>query len=403
MSGHRRGQPIGRRSVLGAGLLALADATVSACRVGATRAPITVGLVGPFSGRSAASSEAIQRGMLLAADEVNAAGGLLGRRLEIATRDVQNDPAAGVAALRALIDEQRVMAVFGGIYSPVMVAQLDLVHERRLPLVNPWGSLTAITRNGRAPNYAFRVSVSDEHADAFLARYAVEVVGARRPAILADSTAWGEANVAGLVRWLASLGVVPAGVGRFDQGDTTLVPQLRRVRAAAADALLLVADTSEGAYTARGMATLGWRVPVVSHWGISGGRFVELAGIENAEGVFTLQSHSFVGPQTATSQRVLQAYHARFATRRAEEVLAPVGVAHGFDGLRLLGRAVERAGTTDGATVRAALEDLGPYDGVVKRYDPPFTPERHDALVADDYLMAVWRNGRLVPATPARP
>ena len=363
-----------------------------------TGAPIKIGLIAPLSGPLAASGEAVQRGMLLAIDEVNREGGALGRPLAVVARDIQNDKAAGVEALRESVREHSIVAVFGGIYSPVMLAQLDAIHELRIPLINPWGSVTAITKNGRKPNYAFRVSVSDEYAGEFLARYVLEVIGARRPAIIADTTAWGGSNVAGLKEWLARLGISPASIERFDQGDTNMSRQLNRLRAAGADALLMVANAPEGAAIVRGMATLGWRVPVVSHWGISGGRFVELAGVENADGVLTLQTYSFFGPLSAKGEAMLRAYHARFGTRGAEEVLAPVGVAHGYDGVHLLARAIGKARTTEGAQVRDALERLEPYDGLIKRYAPAFTPERHDALQAEDYMMAVWKSGRLAPA-----
>ena len=75
----------------------------------------------------------------------------------------------------------------------------------------------------------------------------------------------------------------------------------------------------------------------------------------------------------------------------------------GYDALHLLARAVRDAGTTDGARVRDALERLGPYEGLIKDYDRPFAPERHDALGAEDYLMATWQDGRLVLAEPSRP
>ena len=76
-------------------------------------------------------------------------------------------------------------------------------------LTNPGGLVTAITKNGRKPNYAFRVSVSDEYAGEFLARYVLEVIGARRPAIIADTTAWGGSNVAGLKEWVGRVGYEP--------------------------------------------------------------------------------------------------------------------------------------------------------------------------------------------------
>jgi branched-chain amino acid transport system substrate-binding protein len=363
---------------------------------------VIVGLIAPLSGNSAASGEAIQRGMLLAMDEVNQAGGVLGRPLALVVRDVPNDPPAGVAALRELVQDHAIVAIFGGIFSPVMLAQLEPIHQLQLPLINAWGSLTAITHNGRTPNYAFRVAANDEQADEFLARYTLSAVGAHRPGIIADTTAWGEANVAGLLTWFTALGVPAVGVERFDQGDTNMSSQLTRLQHMAADVLLLVAPPAEGAAIVRGMVTLNWQVPVVSHWGISGGPFATLAGFENAEGILVLQTFSFHGPLSPKAAAVLRAYHARFGTHHINEVLAPVGVAHGYDGLHLLVQAIRQAQTTEGLQIRDALEHLAPYNGLVKRYAPAFTPERHDPLLVADYLMAVYRRGRLVPAPQPR-
>jgi branched-chain amino acid transport system substrate-binding protein len=150
------------------------------------------------------------------------------------------------------------------------------------------------------------------------------------------------------------------------------------------------------------MATLGWHVPVISHWGITGGQFLERAGAENVRNVFVLQTFSFFGPLSPKGTAVLRAYHKRFGTHQVEEILAPVGVAHAYDGFHLLAQAIQQAGTTAGPQVRDALERLAPYEGLVKRYAPAFTPESHDPLQAQDYLMAVWRDGRLVPAPQPR-
>ncbi|HXH13655.1 MAG TPA: ABC transporter substrate-binding protein [Alphaproteobacteria bacterium] len=359
---------------------------------------IPIGLIAPLSGSLAAAGQAIQRGMLLALDEINRDGGILGRQLTLVVRDVDNDPAAGVAALQELVHQHGIAAVFSGTFSPVILAQLDAIHALHLPLINPLGSVTAIVQNGRRPNYAFRVAMSDEYANEFLVRYAIEVVGARHPGIIADTTAWGDSNVAGLTTWLAQLGATAAGVERFDQGDTTMHHALNRLRAAGADALLLVANAPEAAAIIRGMVVLGWKVPVISHSGPSVGRFVELAGIANVEGVLTLQTFSFSGPLSPKAEAVLRAYHARFGTHRVEEVSVPIAVASSYDGVHLLARAIRQAGSTEGPKIREALEHLDPYDGLIKRYAPAFTVQYHDALRAEDYLMAVWREGRLVPA-----
>jgi branched-chain amino acid transport system substrate-binding protein len=386
----------------GLALLLLALVLGSCARLAPGGAPIKIGLIAPLSGHSGASGEAIQRGMLLAVDDINAAGGVLGRPLAIVARDVPNDPPGGAALQRELVEREQIVAMFGGIFGTVVAAQVRDLAELRLPLIAAWSSVPAITRNDRNPNYAFRVSANDDYADEFLARYAVELMGARRPGIITARTPWGDANVAGLTVWLDQLDVQPAGVTRFDQGDVDIRAPLDGLRDAGTDVLIMVADAADGGAIARSLVALGWKVPVVSHWGVSGGTFVERAGVENAEGVLTLQTYSFHAPRTPKGQQVLEAYHKRYGTRRAQEVPAQVGVAHGYDGVHLLARAIQQAGTVDGAAVRDALERLEPYEGLVKRYAPAFTATDHDALRAEDYLMAVWRGGRLVPAPQSR-
>jgi branched-chain amino acid transport system substrate-binding protein len=150
---------------------------------------IKVGLIAPLSGYLAPSGEAIQRGMLLAIDEVNHGGGVLGRPLALVVDDVENDPVAGVAALQELVQRERIVAVFTGTFSTVILAQLESLHALQIPLISPLGSVTTITQNGRVPNYAFRTAMSDEYANEFMVRYTIEVVGVRRPGLIADTTA----------------------------------------------------------------------------------------------------------------------------------------------------------------------------------------------------------------------
>jgi branched-chain amino acid transport system substrate-binding protein len=126
--------------------------------------------------------------------------------------------------------------------------------------------VTAITQNGHVPNRAFRTAMSDEYATEFMVRYAIEVVGARRPGIMADRTAWGNSNVDGLSHWLDRLTRPTASIVRFDQGETNMRQQLTRLRAAGADAILLVANAPEAASIIRGMVTLGWKVSVKCQW-----------------------------------------------------------------------------------------------------------------------------------------
>ncbi|HLZ31208.1 MAG TPA: ABC transporter substrate-binding protein [Chloroflexota bacterium] len=364
--------------------------------------PIRIGLVAPLSGDSATAGEAVERGMLLAIDELNKSGGVLGRPLEVVARDVANDPEAGVTALRELAAQQHIVALFGSKYSPVIMAQVDALHDLQVPLIDVGGSLQKIVENGHTPNYAFRVSMNDADANEFLARYAHEVVGSRRVAIVAVNNLWGEANAASLADWLTRQGTPATGSERINEGATDVRAQLARLRATDADALILAGSAPEGAAVVRGLVTLGWKVPVLTTWSVSGGDFVERAGVENTEGVLTLQTFSFFGQLSPKAASVLQAYHTRFGTRSTDEVPNALSVAQAYDGLHMLAQAIQKAGSTDGPRVRDALEQLDPQDGLVAHYAPPFTATNHEALRADSYLMAIWQGGQLLPAPQPR-
>ena len=129
---------------------------------------------------------------------------------------------------------------------------------------------------------------------------------------------------------------------------------------------------------------------------------VERAGVENTDGVLTLQTFSFFGEQSPKAAAVLQAYHTRFGTRSPADVPNALSVAQAYDGLHMLAQAIRKAGSVDGPRVRDALEQLDTQDGLVARYAPPFTPANHEALRADSYLMAIWQGGQLLPAPQPR-
>jgi branched-chain amino acid transport system substrate-binding protein len=262
-----------------------------------------------------------------------------------------------------------------------------------------WAAGTNITRNGQTPNYVFRVSANDDYVDRFLSRYAMVVLKKGKPGFLLENTPWGQSNEAGLTKWFGEKGVKSVGVERFNWNDPDMSPQLLRLKGAGADLIVLVANAPEGAQVLRSKAKLGWDAAMISHWGISGGRFAELTG-DLSEGVTFVQTYTFFGKQNERGQYVLKVLREKYGAKEPGDVIAPVGTANAYDGLHLVALAIDQAGSTDGPKVRDALENLkGEYKGLIKTYKRPFTPEQHDALTDEDYVMVVWKGGKIVPVT----
>jgi branched-chain amino acid transport system substrate-binding protein len=386
-----------KRAVITLSIALVALAAVA----GAPRAqqpPVKLGLAAAVSGGSAASGDAIKRGLQIAMDEVNARGGVLGgRKLELVIRDDEGNPQKGVTIARELVEREQVAAVFGGLHTTVALAQVPVWHELSTPYVGTWAAGTNITRNGKKPNFVFRVSANDDEVDKYLVRYAAEQLKRGKPGLLLENTAWGQSNEAGLSKWFGERGVKAVGVEKFNWNDPDMSPQLLRLKQGGADVVMLVANAPEGAQVVKSRAKVGWEVPIVSHWGISGGRFAELTG-ELSDGVVFVQTYSFFGKQSARGEAVLKALKDKYGVKGPEDVTAPVGTANAYDGLHLVALAIEQAKSTDGAKVREALEDLkAEYAGLIKTYKRPFTAEQHDALTERDYIMVVWRGGKIVP------
>ena len=363
--------------------------------------PIKIGHVAALSGASAQSGEAITRGLAIAIDEINAKGGLLGgRKLELVQRDDESSPPKGIVAARELISKEKVAAIFGGIDTPVSLAIVPLINKEKSIFMGVWAAGTGVTRNGASPNYAFRVSAVDVLVDIKLLDYANKKFGSKKPGLMLINNPWGESNQKGLIEAdTTNTAVEIAGIEKFENNDVDMIPQLTRLKEKGADAIILVVNTPPGAQMMKSRERMGWKVPVVSHWGISGGRFPELAG-PTAGDVHFVQTFSFFGKLNATGDRVLAALKAKYpAVKGPEDVFAPVGTANAYDAMHLLGLAIAQAGDTDADKVRTALEDLkAPFEGLIKTYAKPFNAENHDALEPSDYIMVRYDGDKIVPA-----
>jgi branched-chain amino acid transport system substrate-binding protein len=381
-----------RRTLLAAGLALAAAAPALA------NEPIKIGLVTALSGQSALAGEAITRGMQVAIDEINAKGGLLGgRKLELVRRDDEANPAKGVVAARELIYREKVAVVFGGLDTPVSMAIVPLMNQEKVPFMGPWAAGTGITKNGANPNFAFRVSAVDEIVDVGMLAYAQKNFKSVKPGLILVNNPWGESNEKGLKAAMAAKGVTPAGVEKFEGNDVDMVPQLTRLKAAGADTLFMVGNVGPSAQVVKSLERMGWKVPVVSHWGPAGGRFTELAGAMGKD-VHFVQTYSFFGKQSPVGQRVIKALMAKYPAIKGPDDISPaVGVANAYDAMHLTALAIQAAGSTSGDAIRQGYYKIDKYEGLIKTYVKPFTAEVHDAVQSNDYVWAQFIDNRIVP------
>jgi branched-chain amino acid transport system substrate-binding protein len=367
---------------------------------------VLIGLDAEFGLDNSTSAQAVELGMRAAIAEINAAGGVLnGRPFELVIRDHRSMPARGIRNIREFAGMADMVAVFGGRFSPVIIEELPTLLQTNMPFIAVWSSADVIVDNGMQPNYLFRVSLRDSLAMPRMLKSA-EKRGLRRVGLLLTNTSWGRSSQVAADRYaLQPGGVKIVQTAWYNWRDTSLIAAYNRLRQAGADAIVLVANDDEAAILVKEIAALpaAQRLPIISHWGITGGNFVGQAGPALQQVDLTvIQTFSFFQADKQALATFMRAAAMVSPIRNIEQIQSPVGVAHAYDATHLLARAIHIAGSADRAAVRDALEKIPDHRGLVRRYHPPFTPSRHEALGPEQLLMAHFRaDGVLVPAREA--
>jgi branched-chain amino acid transport system substrate-binding protein len=235
--------------------------------------------------------------------------------------------------------------------------------------------------------------------DKAMVDYAVAKYGAKKPGMILINNPWGESNEKGLRAALEARKMAYAGIEKFQDADVDVVPQLTRLKEAGADTLFLVANVAPSSQVVKSLDRMGWNVPIVSHWGPAGGRFSELAGPSGSR-VHFIQTYSFSGKLSPKGEAVLAALKKKYPQiKTLADVTPAVGIANAYDAMHLTALAIGKAGSVEGPKVRQGFYAIDSYEGLIKTYKSPFTPESHDALTSADYIFTHFVEGAIVPLT----
>ena len=364
--------------------------------------PVYVGFDGAYGVNNSTSAQSIELGLKAAIHEINADGGVLGGRpLELRILDNRSVPARGIANLEEFAATKDLVAVFGGRFSPVLLQQLKSAHDIKMPLLDVWGAADGITDHAFSPSYSFRLSLKDSWAMPAMLEQA-QAKGGNKVGLLLPNTGWGRSNQKALGKALEkSPDALLVATVWYNWGEDNMLQHYQALLAAGAESVLLVANDLEGSLLVRqlGEHPDTPRVPIVSHWGVTGGNMVQSSGPTLADLDFTVvQTFSFFNAQPHALARFEKTVDAIANIKDVHTIESPVGVGHAYDMMHLLAKAIDAAKTTDRAAIRDALETLGEHDGLVRRYNPPFSASNHDALSPKMVFFAQYRkDGVLLP------
>jgi branched-chain amino acid transport system substrate-binding protein len=359
--------------------------------------PIKIGVSGPFTAGSAPMGVSMRDGVRLAVAEINAKGGVLGRQLQTVERDDEAKPERGVQIAQELINKEHVVATVGFINTGVALSSQRFYQQAKIPVMNNVATGSIITQQfaNQPENYIFRNSASDTIQSTMIAEEAIRR-GFKKPAILADSTNYGQLGRADLEKVLDKKSVKPVSVEKYNIGDVDMTAQLLRAKQAGADVVLTYGIGPELAQIANGMQKLGWKVPIVGSWTLAMANFVDNAG-KNGEG--TRMPQTFIqNPDTPKRKAFIDAYIKAY-NPPGGRMPSAVSAAQGYDSIYLLAAAIQQAGSTSGPQIAAALEDLkAPLEGVVTTYNKPYSKTDHEAINFENTKFGEVQNGRVVLA-----
>ncbi|MCW5652837.1 ABC transporter substrate-binding protein [Hydrogenophaga sp.] len=377
---------------------ALAAATFAVAAGASMAQDIKLGYNGDLSASpSAQSGQAAVLGMEAAIADINAAGGVLGRKLTLVTRDDVSAPPKSIQNMSDLVDNEKVTAVFGPTNSGNAMAWKHIANQKKVPVMGNVGSGTDITKpmSPGADNYMFRVSMVDREQVAALMAYVKKNSASKVVGLMAETTGYGQGGLKDMEEIAKLQDIKIAGVERFGVGDTDMTSQLGKMKSAGVDTVVVWAQGTPIAQLIRSMEKINYFPLTLTSWAADNITFYDAAGKTLAEKPLFMRT---VGDtRTPTQQKLYD--------RIGSKLKAPSSFSfalHGYDSVLLMAEAIKQAKSTDGSQIRLALEDLqAPVQGLLKTYTKPFSKNDHEALTAKDLVWIKWKDGKLLPYSDA--
>jgi branched-chain amino acid transport system substrate-binding protein len=372
-----------RQALVSAGAAALASSLPKPAI--AAKEPILVGYLPALTGPSSSTGIGINRGTQLAVQEINAAGGIDGRQIELITRDTQSDPTKAVNGAAELTRGQKVSVVFGPINSGESLAVVPLLARSNTPQLHPcW--VDTLTDPKKYP-MCFRNAPTNQQIGNAANRYVVEVLKRKKVAVISDTTGYGTASVNAYVPMLKAQGAEVVYQGNVDAANPDLKPELLRMQSAGAEAIMpwsVNAGFLSRIINTRGQ--MGWDVPIVGQTTLGSGQTKDL--LEKPEYWAKVYPNNFRPVCYAPGGKLTD--RTKDFVDRLKSAKIDFGdtllwwVALGYDSPRLIAEAMKNAGTEPEQIV-GYLNKLKGYPGVYG--EMTFTPDQHNGYPDDQIVM----------------
>jgi branched-chain amino acid transport system substrate-binding protein len=342
------------RVLLAAALLATACRPGREAQTTDSAADIPVGVYGALTGGEAAFGSSTVQGVRIAAEEINAAGGVLGRKIRLVVEDDQGRAEEAATAVTKLITSDGVVALIGENSSNQSLAAAPIAQANGIPMISPSSTNPAVTEKGE---YIFRVCFTDPKQGKALATFVRDNLKLDRAAILQDQKNDYSVGLAGVFqKEFEAAGGKIVGKQSYTGGDTEFRPQLTAIRSSKPQVLFIPGFYTDVGQIANQARDLGLDVPLVGGDGWDSPVVIQIGG-KAIEGSY-FSDHYFVGDTRPVVQKFVNEYQKRHGKK--PEATAALG----YDALHIWANAVNRANSLDRKAVRDQIAATKDYVGV---------------------------------------
>lgn len=329
---------------------------------GGTKEPevIKIGVVTPLTGDVATFGQSTKKAVEMAAEEINAAGGILGKKVELVIEDDRNDPKETANVVRKLIDQDKVVAIIGSLTSKCSLAGMPIANSKKVPMVSNASTNPKVTLTGP---YAFRVCFIDDFQGQVMAKFAWEDLGAKKAAVLYDI---GNDYTKGLseffIKSFKELGGEIVAEETYQQTDNDFNAQLTSIKAKNPDVIFLPDYYQKVSLIAKQARGLGIKATFLGGDGWDSPELVKLGG-DAVEGGYFSNHYSQQDPDPKT-QEFIKKFEEKYGEK--PDALAALG----YDAFYFIAEAIKKAGKVDSTAIRDALEEVGKsgFSGVTGKF-----------------------------------
>ena len=331
-----------------------AAALIALAPLAAAQETVRIGVVQPTTGPVAYDGNIYVNTVKMIVDDMNAKGGVLGKKIELFVEDGACNPAQSVNAAEKLVTRDKVVALLGAFCSTSTAAMMEVAKKHKVPHITGISTAAQLTEQGNP--YFFRaVATTPMLGDAF-GGVLPAAVKAKRFAFLVLNDDWGRSMVASYPKAIEKAGGQIVATEFFQQSDLQFLSQITKVKAANPDAIVLAANTQQAAALSKQIRELGVTVPLIGEGSWTSDSYLKLAG-PASDGVYGLVEYVYT-----IKNPINDAFVKEFQAKLKENPTKFAGAAH--NAIHIMVDAIKRAGAADPEKIREALEKTD-YNGLV--------------------------------------